>query len=36
VVGVLAIPAFAVALPLELAGAITRRGSATTLRFELL
>jgi hypothetical protein len=36
VVVVLAIPAFAVALPLELAGAATRRGSALTLRFELL
>jgi hypothetical protein len=36
VIAVLAIPAFAVALPLELAGAATRRGSALTLRFELL
>jgi hypothetical protein len=36
VVVVLAIPAFAVALPLELAGAATRRGSAIALRFELL
>jgi hypothetical protein len=36
VIAVLAIPAFAVALPLELAGAVTRRGSALTLRFELL
>lgn len=36
VVVVLAIPAFAVALPLELAGAATRHGSALTLRFELL
>jgi hypothetical protein len=36
VVVVLAIPAFAVTLPLELAGAATRRGSAITLRFELL
>ncbi len=36
VVVVLAIPAFAVALPFELAGAATRRGSALTLRFELL
>ncbi len=36
VVVVLAIPAFVVALPLELAGAATRRGSALTLRFELL
>jgi hypothetical protein len=36
VVVVLAIPALVVALPLELAGAATRRGSALTLRFELL
>jgi hypothetical protein len=36
VVVVLAIPAFAVALPLELAGAATRRGGALALRFELL
>jgi hypothetical protein len=36
VIAVLAIPAFAVALPLELAGAATRRGSALTLRLELL
>jgi hypothetical protein len=36
VVAVLAIPAFAVALPLELIGAAGRRGSALTLRFELL
>jgi hypothetical protein len=36
VIAVLAIPAFAVALPLELAGAATRRGSVLTLRFELL
>lgn len=36
VIAVLAIPAFAIALPLELAGAATRRGSALTLRFELL
>lgn len=36
VIAVLAIPAFAVALPLELAGAATGRGSALTLRFELL
>jgi hypothetical protein len=36
VITVLAIPAIAVALPLELVGAATRRGSAQTLRFELL
>jgi hypothetical protein len=36
VIAVLAIPAFAVALPLELAGAVTHRGSAQNLRFELL
>jgi hypothetical protein len=36
VIAVLAIPAFAVALPLELAGAASRRGSTLTLRFELL
>lgn len=36
VVVVLAIPAAAVALPLELAGAAARRGSALTLRLELL
>jgi len=36
VVVVLAIPAFAVALPLELAGAASRHGSALTLRFEPL
>jgi hypothetical protein len=36
VIVVLAIPALAVALPLELAGAITRRGSALALRLELL
>jgi len=36
VIAVLAIPALAVALPLELAGAASRRGSAQTLRFELL
>lgn len=36
VVVVLAIPAFAVTLPLELAGAATRRGSAASLRLELL
>jgi hypothetical protein len=36
VVAVLALPAFAVALPLELAGAATRRGSAVSLRLELL
>ncbi len=33
---VVAIPAFLAALPLELAAAATRRGSATSLRFELL
>jgi hypothetical protein len=36
VIAVLAIPALAVALPFELAGAVSRRGSALTLRFELL
>ncbi len=36
VVVILAIPAFAIALPLELVGAVARRGSALTLRFELL
>jgi hypothetical protein len=36
VIAVLAIPALAVALPLELAGAAGRRGSAQALRFELL
>jgi hypothetical protein len=36
VIVVLAIPAAVVALPLELAGGVTRRGSALTLRFELL
>jgi hypothetical protein len=36
VVVVLAIPAFAVALSLELTGAATRRGSAVSLRLELL
>lgn len=36
VTAVLAIPALVVALPLELAGAASRRGSAQTLRFELL
>jgi hypothetical protein len=36
VIAVLAIPALAVALPLELVGAATRRGSAQTLRLELL
>lgn len=36
VIVVLAIPAAIVALPLELAGGITHRGSAMTLRFELL
>lgn len=36
VIAVLAFPAFAVALPLELVGAASRRGSALTLRFELL
>lgn len=36
VIIVLAIPAAAVALPLELAGAATRRSSALKLRFELL
>jgi hypothetical protein len=36
VIAVLAIPALAVALPLELSGALSRRGSALTLRFELL
>jgi hypothetical protein len=33
---VVTIPAFLAALPLELAAAATRRGSATVLRFELL
>lgn len=33
---VLAIPAFLIALPLELLGAIVRRGSATSLELELL
>lgn len=33
---VLAIPALLVAIPLELSAAVLRRGSATTLRFELL
>ena len=33
---VLAIPAMAIALPLELLGAALRRGSATTLKLELL
>jgi hypothetical protein len=33
---VLAIPALIVALPLELLGAVVRRGSATSLEFELL
>ena len=36
VVVALAIPAAIVAVPLELAGALFRRGSALTLRFELL
>lgn len=36
VVVVLAIPAAIVAVPLELAGALCRRGSALSLRFELL
>jgi hypothetical protein len=33
---VLAIPALAIALPVELAGGITRRGAVVNLRFELL
>ncbi len=33
---VLAIPALAIALPVELAGGITRRGAVVKLRFELL
>jgi hypothetical protein len=33
---VLAIPAMVVALPLELAGAVVRRGAVVSLRFELL
>jgi hypothetical protein len=36
VIAVLAIPAFAVALPFELIAAALRRGGATTLHFELL
>ena len=36
VTAVLAVPAFVVAVPLELAGALFRRGSALSLRFELL
>ena len=36
VTAVLAVPAFVVAVPLELAGALFRRGSVLALRFELL
>jgi len=36
VVAALAIPAFAVALPLEVGGAVFRRGSAISMKFDLL
>ena len=36
VVVALAIPAFAVAVPLEIAGAVFRRGSAISMKFDLL
>lgn len=36
VVVALAIPAFAVAVPLEIGGAVFRRGSAISMKFDLL